>query len=176
MGKANRRTGKRESEGRGGTGMGRDIAAVLLTAAGLLAGLALVTFQALDGQLIARGLPPARNLVGPLGHHLAFALFRVLGFAALVLPFALVTAGWKLFRGEARRVTLVASAAYLVLILSVATLCHLGLASRGLASFPAGGAGSSPTATGSAVDVSDSTRVIARCPSERSASFAPAGG
>ncbi|MBI5069212.1 MAG: DNA translocase FtsK 4TM domain-containing protein [Deltaproteobacteria bacterium] len=140
MGKANRRTGKRESEGRGGTGMGRDIAAVLLTAAGLLAGLALLTFQSLDGQLIARDLPPASNLVGPFGHHVAAALYKVLGFAALVLPFALVTGGWRLFRGEARRVTLVASAAYLVLILSVATLCHLALASRGLASFPAGGA------------------------------------
>ncbi len=141
MGKANRRTGKRDSEpGRGRTGMGRDIAAVLLTAAGLLSGLALATFQALDGQLIVRDLPPASNLVGPLGHHLAAALYKVLGFAALVLPFALVTGGWKLFRGEARRVTLVASAAYLVLILAVATLSHLALASRGLASFPAGGA------------------------------------
>jgi S-DNA-T family DNA segregation ATPase FtsK/SpoIIIE len=142
MGKGNRRTGKsRERAQAGGrTGMGRDIAAVLLTAAGLLSGLALVTFESLDGLLIARGLPPASNLVGPLGHHLALLLFRVMGFAALVLPFALVTGGWKLFRGVARRVTLVASAAYLVLILSAATLSHLFLAGRGLASFPAGGA------------------------------------
>ncbi len=142
MGKGNRRTGRsRVKEGGGSrTGMGRDVAAVLLTAAGLLSGLALVTFQALDGQLIARGLPPASNLVGPLGHHLAALLYRAMGFAALVLPFALATGGWKLFRGEARRVTLVASAAYLVLILSVAALAHLALAGRGLSSFPAGGA------------------------------------
>src|SRR5512147_586557 len=142
MGKGNRRTGKSRERvpGSGRTGMGRDIAAVLLTAAGLLSGLALATFESIDGQMIARGLPPASNLVGPLGHHLAAALYRVLGFAALVLPFALVGAGWKLFRGAARRVTLVASAAYLVLVLSAATLCHLLLAPRGLASFPAGGA------------------------------------
>jgi S-DNA-T family DNA segregation ATPase FtsK/SpoIIIE len=140
MGKGNRRTGRSREPAGGGTGMGREIAAVLLTAAGLLAGLALVTFESIDGQLIARGLPPASNLVGPLGHHLAGVLYRVLGFAALVLPFALVTAGWKLFRGAARRVTLVASAAYLVLVLSAATLSHLLLAPRGLASFPAGGA------------------------------------
>ncbi len=142
MGKGNRRTGRsRVKEGGGSrTGMGRDVAAVLLTAAGLLSGLALVTFQALDGQLIARGLPPASNLVGPVGHHLAAALYRAMGFSALVLPFALATGGWKLFRGEARRVTLVASAAYLVLILSVAILAHLALSGRGLSSFPAGGA------------------------------------
>jgi len=140
MGKANRRIGKSSKEGSGKTGMGRDIAAVLLTAAGLLSGLSLLTFQSLDGMLIARGLPPAGNLVGPLGHHLALGLYRVLGFAALVLPVALVAGAWKLFRGEARRPTLVAAAAYLVLILSAATLAHLFLASRGLASFPAGGA------------------------------------
>jgi S-DNA-T family DNA segregation ATPase FtsK/SpoIIIE len=140
MGKGNRRTGRSREPAGGSTGMGREIAAVLLTAAGLLAGLALVTFGSIDGQLIARGLPPASNLVGPLGHHLASLLFRVLGFAALVLPFALVGAGWKLFRGAARRVTLVASAAYLVLVLSAATLSHLLLAGRGLSSFPAGGA------------------------------------
>jgi S-DNA-T family DNA segregation ATPase FtsK/SpoIIIE len=142
MGKGNRRTSRsREKEPAGGrTGMGRDIAGVLLTAAGLLSGLALVTFDSLDAQFIARGLPPASNLVGPVGHHLAAALFKVLGFAALVLPFALVTGGWKLLRGVARRVTLVASSAYLVLILSAATLSHLLLAARRLASFPAGGA------------------------------------
>ncbi len=140
MGKGNRRTGSSRETAGGGTGMRREIAAVFLTAAGLLAGLALLTFESLDGQLIARGLPPASNLVGPLGHQLARLLFHVLGFAAMVLPFALVGAGWKLFRGAARRVTLVASAAYLVLILSAATLSHLFLARRGLSGFPAGGA------------------------------------
>jgi len=141
MGNGNRRTGRAKGrEGGTRTGMGRDVLAVVLTAAGLLSGLALLTFQSLDGLFIARGLPPAGNLVGPFGHHLSLSLYRGLGFAALVLPVALVAGGWKLFRGEARRPTLVAAGAYGVLILAAATLAHLALASRGLASFPAGGA------------------------------------
>ncbi|HEY7725812.1 MAG TPA: DNA translocase FtsK 4TM domain-containing protein [Anaeromyxobacteraceae bacterium] len=139
MNKVNRRTTKPRDRG-ARTGMAREIAAVLLTAAGLLSGLALVTFDSLDALFVARGLPPASNLVGPLGHGVAALLLRALGFAALVLPAAFVAAGWRLFRGEARRVTIVASAAWAILLLAAATLAHLLLARRGLASFPAGGA------------------------------------
>jgi S-DNA-T family DNA segregation ATPase FtsK/SpoIIIE len=122
------------------TGIGRDIAAVVAMAGALVLGLALVTFSVADGPLVARGLPTASNLVGPFGHHVARALFRVLGFAALVLPVALGAFAWKLFRGDPPRLTLVAWAAHAVLALSVATLAHLLFASRALASYPAGGA------------------------------------
>ncbi len=136
--KANRRIEK-ASRRDGKTGMGRDAAGVALLALGVALGIALVTFSALDAPLVAHGVPPVSNLVGPAGHHAAGALYRALGFSALVLPAALCSAALALFRGVPRRVTLVASAAYAVLVASTATLFHLFLAGRGLASFPPGG-------------------------------------
>ena len=140
MGKAkgNRRVERKHVDG-GGTGMRRDIAAVLLLALGLSAGIALVTFSALDGRLVSHGLPPASNLMGPVGHQGARLLYRVLGFASLVIPLALCAAALRLFRAQPLRLTLLGSAAYAALTLSLATLGDLFLASQRLASFPAGG-------------------------------------
>ncbi len=137
--KGNRKSEKSRDGGSGKTGMGRDILAVGLLALGTVLAIALVTFSALDGQLITHGVPPASNLVGPVGHHVARALYQVLGFSALVLPVALVVTAVALFRGQSPRVTLVGSAAYLVLTASVATLAHLFLSGRGIASFAPGG-------------------------------------
>ncbi len=136
--------GNRKSEtGRGGspgkTGMGRDVLAVALLALGTALAVALVTFSALDGQLIAHDVPPASNLVGPVGHHVALALYHVLGFSSLVLPVALVVTAIALFRGQPPRVTLMGGAAYAVLTASLATLAHLFLVGRGIASFSPGG-------------------------------------
>jgi len=142
MGKAkgNRRTEKRGKEGSPRTGMGRDILAVVLVALGASLGIALLTFSALDGQLIANGVPPASNLVGPVGHLVARALYRFLGFPALLVPVALFAAAVGLFRGQAPRLTLVGAAAHAVLAASLATLSDLFLSGRTEASFPPGGA------------------------------------
>ena len=137
--KGNRKSEKNRDGGSGRTGMGRDIVAVGLLALGTALAIALVTFSALDGQLIAHGVPPASNLVGPVGHHVARALYQVLGFSALVLPVAFVVTAIALFRGQSPRVTLVGSAAYAVLTASVATLAHLFLSGRGISSFAPGG-------------------------------------
>jgi S-DNA-T family DNA segregation ATPase FtsK/SpoIIIE len=145
--KSNRRISDRERSKRGDpsrrggsprTGMARDIAAVVLLAAGLAIGVALTTFSALDGALVARGLAPT-NLIGPVGHRLATFVYEVLGFSALVVPAGLVAAAWRLFRGAPPRVTALSATAYAVLTLSVATLAQLLLARHALASFPAGG-------------------------------------
>ncbi|HSN15270.1 MAG TPA: DNA translocase FtsK 4TM domain-containing protein, partial [Anaeromyxobacteraceae bacterium] len=119
--------------------MRRDIAAVVLLAisAGLF--LALTTFTSLDGALIARGLAPA-NLVGRIGHWVAGGVLRVLGFSAIVLPFGLAVASWKLFKDAPPRVTLLSAAAYTALTISLATLSHLVLAGHVAASFSPGGA------------------------------------
>jgi S-DNA-T family DNA segregation ATPase FtsK/SpoIIIE len=138
--KANRKIETpRRKGGAGGTGMRRDILAVALLATGLLLGVALLTFSSLDAQLIAHGVPPASNLVGPVGHSVARALYRLLGFPALVVPIALGMAAVSLFRDQAPRITLIGSAAYVVLAVSLATLAHLLLAGHELASFPPGG-------------------------------------
>src|SRR5512144_2053199 len=121
------------------TGMARDVAAVVLLAAGALLGLALATFSSLDGALIARAMTPS-NLCGPLGHRAAASTYGVLGFSALVLPLALGAAALKLFRGATPRITIVSAVAWAVLTGSVAALGHLALDGRAAASFPAGGA------------------------------------
>jgi len=137
--KGNRKSENGRDGGSGKTGMGRDILAVALLALGTVLAVALVTYSALDAQLIAHGVAPASNLVGPVGHHVARGLYEVLGFSALVLPVALIVTAIALFRGQSPRVTLVGSAAYSVLTVSIATLAHLFLAGRGLSSFAPGG-------------------------------------
>jgi S-DNA-T family DNA segregation ATPase FtsK/SpoIIIE len=119
--------------------MARDIAAVVLLAVALGLFLALTTFTSQDAALIARGLSPS-NLVGQLGHWIAGGVFSLLGFAALVLPFGLAVASWKLFKDAPRRVTILSATAYIALTVSLATLCHLLLDGHVEASFPAGGA------------------------------------
>lgn len=138
--KLNRKSEKSRDGRSGRTGMGRDIVAVALLALGTVLAIALVTFSVLDGQLIAHDVPPASNLVGPVGHHVALALFRVLGFSALVIPVALVVTAISLFKGQSPRLTLVGAGAYAVLTASIATLAHLFLSGRALASFAPGGA------------------------------------
>jgi S-DNA-T family DNA segregation ATPase FtsK/SpoIIIE len=139
--KGNRRLPDREKAKKGGpprTGMARDVTAVVLLAAAAVAGLALATFSSLDGALVARNMTPA-NLCGPVGHRVASFVYGLLGYSALVLPFALGGAALRLFRGATPRITVVGSLAYAVLTLSVATLAHLSLGSRSAAPFPAGG-------------------------------------
>jgi DNA segregation ATPase FtsK/SpoIIIE, S-DNA-T family len=121
------------------SGLRRDIAAVVLMTLALTSGLALATFSATDGALIASGLTPA-NLCGPVGHRVAAAVYGVLGFSALVVPFGLGTAAWKLFRGAPPRFTVLAAGGYVALTLAVATLAELALGGRTPSSFPAGGA------------------------------------
>ncbi|BDG09897.1 FtsK/SpoIIIE family DNA translocase [Anaeromyxobacter paludicola] len=128
------------AEGARGTGMKKDIAAVLLFTVGLALFLALVSFSSQDRLFLDRGLPPAGNLCGKVGHYAALGLYGVLGFSALVLPIAVCTGAIRLFRDAPRRLTAVAAAAYAVLTLAVATLAQLFLGRTELASFPAGGA------------------------------------
>jgi DNA segregation ATPase FtsK/SpoIIIE, S-DNA-T family len=140
--KGNRRLPDRDRGRRGSpprTGMARDIAAVVLLAIAAVSALGLATFSSLDGALIARGMAPA-NLCGPVGHRGASFLFGLLGFASLILPFALAGAALRLFQGAPPRITVFAAIAYAVLTLSVATLAHLAFGARSSASFPAGGA------------------------------------
>src|SRR5919206_639142 len=150
-GKGNRKAGVKGKGTSGArsarSGMGRDIAAVLVGASGAVLGLALLTFSASDGPLVAHGLPAGSNLAGPVGHHLATGFYRTLGFAALVVPVGLAVFAWRLFRGASPRITVLAGGAHVALALAVATLAHLALASRRLASFPAGGLVRRPLST-----------------------------
>jgi S-DNA-T family DNA segregation ATPase FtsK/SpoIIIE len=134
---------KKPRSARGGTGAGRsmtrEILSVAILALALAAGLAFATYSPVDGDLIARGLSPL-NLVGPVGHRVASALFRGLGLAAPILAVGLGALGWRMLRGVPSRITVVGSAAYAVLVLAMAALAHLVLAGVVHLPFPAGGA------------------------------------
>ncbi|HYD42680.1 MAG TPA: DNA translocase FtsK 4TM domain-containing protein [Anaeromyxobacter sp.] len=121
------------------TGMAREITAIVILALTLAGALALATFHPLDGELVERGLP-IQNLVGPVGDRTASFLFRALGVAAPVLALGLAALGWRMLRGVPSRITAVGTAAYAVLIVSVAALAHLALAGAVALPFPAGGA------------------------------------
>jgi S-DNA-T family DNA segregation ATPase FtsK/SpoIIIE len=122
-----------------GSGIARDVVAVVLLALGVGLGLALTTFSSSDAALLAHGAAPA-NLVGRAGHRTATAVYEILGFSALVLPLGFLVVAWRLFRAAPTRITVVAAFAHTVLTFAIATLAHLVLASHDLASFPAGGA------------------------------------
>ena len=117
---------KGKAEGKSGprSGLARDIAAVVLLALAVGIALSLVTFSSVDGALMARSVAPT-NLVGPVGHLTASGLLHVLGFGALVLPAALATVAWRLFRGAPARINVVAATAYSALVLSTAALAQL---------------------------------------------------
>jgi S-DNA-T family DNA segregation ATPase FtsK/SpoIIIE len=151
MGKAkgNRRLdegkGRRDDAARSGgkksprSGMRRDIVAVVLLAAAASSALALATFSAFDGALIARGMAPS-NLCGPVGHQVATVLYGFLGYSSLVLPVGLGALAVRLFRDAPPRITVLGSVGYAVLTLAVASLAHLVVGARSEAAFPAGGA------------------------------------
>ena len=88
------------------TGMGREILAIVILAIAVAGALAFATFQKLDGELVARGLP-TQNVVGPVGHRVASWLYRALGVAAPVLVVGLGALGWRTLRGVPSRITAV---------------------------------------------------------------------
>jgi S-DNA-T family DNA segregation ATPase FtsK/SpoIIIE len=130
---------RRRIGGEARPGIRRDVLGVVLLATGLTLGLALLSYSAIDGQLIARGLPAAGNLAGPVGHAIADGLFRGWGFAALVIPVALCLAAFRLLKGAPPRVTLVGAFAFAVLAISTASVAHIAFSAKDPASFPPGG-------------------------------------
>jgi DNA segregation ATPase FtsK/SpoIIIE, S-DNA-T family len=67
----------------------------------------------------------ARNWIGPVGAYVSDLLFQSLGFAAFLLPMALLVLGWRWFRShgiDSQRVTLVG---YSLLLLSLPSLLAL---------------------------------------------------
>jgi DNA segregation ATPase FtsK/SpoIIIE, S-DNA-T family len=68
---------------------------------------------------------PARNWIGPVGAYLSDVMFQVFGFAAFLLPAALVVLGWRWFRSrplDSQAATLIG---YALLLLSLP--CLFGL-------------------------------------------------
>jgi S-DNA-T family DNA segregation ATPase FtsK/SpoIIIE len=69
--------------------------------------------------------PLAHNWIGPVGAYGADFLFQVFGFAAFLLPVAILILGWKWFRSRAINSQLATIFGYMLLLLSLPSLLSL---------------------------------------------------
>jgi S-DNA-T family DNA segregation ATPase FtsK/SpoIIIE len=69
--------------------------------------------------------PLAHNWIGPVGAYGADFLFQVFGFAAFLLPVAILILGWKWFRSRAINSALATIFGYMLLLLSLPSLLSL---------------------------------------------------
>jgi S-DNA-T family DNA segregation ATPase FtsK/SpoIIIE len=69
--------------------------------------------------------PLAHNWIGPVGAYGADIFFQVFGFAAFLLPVAILILGWKWFRSHAINSQLATIFGYMLLLLSLPSLLSL---------------------------------------------------
>jgi DNA segregation ATPase FtsK/SpoIIIE, S-DNA-T family len=68
---------------------------------------------------------PARNWIGPVGAYSADILFQLLGFAAFLLPAAILVLGWRWFRNRAVESQVATLVGFGLLLLSLPALLSL---------------------------------------------------
>jgi len=90
---------------------------------------ALISYSPKDPSFNVAGSPNVgiQNWIGPVGSYSADAMFQLLGYAAFLLPMALLAVGFKWFRSSAVRsqvATLIGYGLLLVSIPSLLTLAH----------------------------------------------------
>ena len=99
-----------------------------ITAAVLIA-LALLSYSPKDASFDVSAAPPgggpAGNWIGPVGAYGADLLFQVFGFAAFLLPAALLVLGWRWFRSRAIQSQAATMVGYALLLLSLPCLFAL---------------------------------------------------
>ena len=95
----------------------------------VLIGLALLSYSPRDASFnvsaVAPDGAPARNWIGPVGAYGSDLLFQVFGFAAFLLPAALLVLGWRWFRSRAIDSQVATLVGYALLLLSVPCLLAL---------------------------------------------------
>src|SRR6202521_4879366 len=91
--------------------------------------LALISYSPRDAAFnVAAPTPeggPARNWIGPVGAYGADVFFQILGFAAFLLPAAILILGWRWFRGRAVESQVATLLGYGLLLLSLPSLLSL---------------------------------------------------
>jgi S-DNA-T family DNA segregation ATPase FtsK/SpoIIIE len=99
---------------------------VALTA---LVALSLLSFNPADASLNvaapAPGASPARNWIGPVGAHGADLLFQLLGYAAFLLPVAMMLLSIRWFRGEPVETPIAKFCGFALMLLSLTALLAL---------------------------------------------------
>jgi len=95
----------------------------------VLIALALVSYSPKDAAFnVSAPSPdgsPARNWIGPAGAYGADLLFQIFGFAAFLLPAAILVLGWRWFRSRAIDSQVATVAGFGLLLLSLPTLLSL---------------------------------------------------
>src|SRR5437667_12786364 len=91
--------------------------------------LALLTYNPKDAAFNVSALPPdggaAKNWIGPVGAYGADLFFQIFGFAAFLLPAAILVLGWRWFRSRAIDSQVATVAGFGLLLLSLQTLLSL---------------------------------------------------
>ncbi len=95
----------------------------------ILIGLAMISYSPRDPSwnVSAPSGAPTQNWIGPVGAYGSDALFQVFGFAAFLLPAAILALGWRWFRSRAidsQVATLVGYGLLLLSLPSLLALCH----------------------------------------------------
>src|ERR1700731_2067604 len=91
--------------------------------------LALLTYNPKDAAFNVSAPPPdgsaAKNWIGPVGAYSADLFFQIFGFAAFLLPAAILVLGWRWFRSRAIDSEVATLAGYGLLLLSLPALISL---------------------------------------------------
>lgn len=95
----------------------------------VLIALALLSYSPKDAAFNVSASPPdgspARNWIGPVGAYGADLLFQIFGFAAFLLPAAILVLGWRWFRSRAIDSQVATLFGYGLLLLSLPALISL---------------------------------------------------
>ncbi|GAC1638725.1 MAG: DNA translocase FtsK [Candidatus Acidiferrum sp.] len=108
---------------------------------GVLVATALFTYWPSDPSFNVAGSPNAaiRNWIGPVGSYGADATFQLMGYAAFLLPVALIGLGWKWFRSRAVESQVATLIGYGLLAISIPSLLALVHFSEVRGAIPPGG-------------------------------------
>jgi S-DNA-T family DNA segregation ATPase FtsK/SpoIIIE len=121
---------------------GGELAGIMILAAGVTTAAALLTYHPADSSaFLTSTKPEISNAIGYYGSTLAWVLIGFFGFASLLLPLGFMVWGWKLFWGHSLEYFHTKLVGFLILLVTLPPLFHLGLTDIWLrgALVPAGG-------------------------------------
>jgi DNA segregation ATPase FtsK/SpoIIIE, S-DNA-T family len=106
-----------------------EVVGFLLITLAVLMALSLISYSPHDVAFNVAAPPPdgplSHNWIGPVGAYSADFLFQLLGFAAFLLPAAVLILGWRWFRSRAITSQMATIYGYMLLLLSLPSLLSL---------------------------------------------------